>query len=241
MRSQTVFPADYSAVSWRVLFYRLGRQEILDVSILNWVYSLLALVVLVWLSGWLPGGVWTASVLTALLLGIVVTHGLLSRNDFVVFDTEPAPQLAPQALTAKEKIGVHVTGNLTVHEKFQRFTWLPGFYRSFATREHALLCRCVERRFLLLARWPDEEIGLWYAFVQPQIMRQVRWGTLHFGNAPQRALAITYHVPRSSNARRLRRKPVDETLYLTCANDGDAMRILADLLVDQPFGASASE
>ena len=62
---------------------------------------------------------------------------------------------------------MYVTGGLTVEGSEQRFTFVPGFYKTFATREHALLCQVRPAARVGVLRWPEAEVGMWYAFFQP--------------------------------------------------------------------------
>ena len=131
---------------------------------------------------------------------------------------------------------VYVTGALSVQEKMRPFTALSGFYRSFATREHALLCRVQERRVLGIATWPEEEVGLWYAFFTPQQVITIQPGTQTIGRRPLLALAVTYW-PTPPLAAKPRQMPAT-TLYLAFPNSDDHAAVLADLIVDwQPAAA----
>jgi hypothetical protein len=116
-----------------------------------------------------------------------------------------------------------------VSGKERRFTWLPGLYCSFATREHALICQQRQRRILGIGQWPEAQIGLWYAFVQPSALIDVQWGWVHFGGSAQRAISISYHPESTQKKTTLRRSAPSERLLLAFANDDDARRVFADL------------
>jgi hypothetical protein len=49
-----------------------------------------------------------------------------------------------------KRAALYITGALSVEAKVRSFTALPGFYRSFATREHVLIGRVQPRRIAAL-------------------------------------------------------------------------------------------
>ncbi|HXF62658.1 MAG TPA: hypothetical protein VNK95_13635, partial [Caldilineaceae bacterium] len=118
----------------------------------------------------------------------------------------------------------------------QRFTWLPGFYRTFATGEHAVLCLVRDRRWGYMAQWPPDEPGMWYAFFEPSVISEVRWGELRFGRNRATALAVAYHLTIPATARK-REQIRPEVLYLAVQSEADARRLFADLLQHMPAPA----
>ena len=141
-----------------------------------------------------PGPVW---VLAALLVTAAVALWLLARQ-------RAPPELHPlrrgtdsgaraRQLAPAAKIAVlYATGTLGVQGRQLLFVELPGFYRTFATREHALLCRAQPRRWAAIVAWPEEEQGLWYAFFLPDQIMTIRAGATprqpHRGNRARRHL-----------------------------------------------------
>jgi hypothetical protein len=164
----------------------------------------------------------------------------LRRRDFVKFQTTAMPAVQPEGLPASEKLPIFATGHFSVENKSKRFTWLPGFYRTFATREHALLCQLAERPFAGMANWPETEIGLWYVFFMPDAIRQIRWGRLAFGRTALPAIAVTYTPAEAPAARRRNTEPPQETIYLAFREEQTGKTILADLFHDLPEKAPAS-
>lgn len=75
----------------------------------------------------------------------------LRKRDFVNFQATALPTTSPSLLNPAHKLPIYATGLFSVENKYQRYTWLPGFYRTFATREHALLCQVAARKFLQVA------------------------------------------------------------------------------------------
>ena len=223
------FPEDFHQVTWRSLFYSVQHGEIAGVRPLRWIWIGGILLALLWLTGWFPGGYWVSVAIGGALIALMALSYALQRTDYVAFSTEPLPDISPAELPVTDKIPVYVTGALSVNGRERRFTWLPGFYRSFATREHALICQQRQRRVLGIGQWPEAQIGLWYAFIQPPALSEVQWGWLRFGGSAQRAIAITYR-PDTAHKKTLRRSAPSERLLLAFANDNDARRVFADLI-----------
>ncbi len=232
-RRPTVFPPDLERFSPALLLYLLGRGQLGGLTLLRWLWTVGLLLALVWLTGLLPGGLWVSAALLLALLAVTAARILLARRHFVRFVPLPAPAVEPIVLPPPEKLPIHVTGPLEVNGRVRPFTWLPGFYRTFATREHALLCQCRERRVLALGAWPEAETGLWYGFFRPERIRSLQWGQVTIGAIKRPGLAVE-HLPETSPnpAPGLRKRRTVETLYIACADEATARRILADLSVE---------
>lgn len=230
---RTTFPADRPPRSVRTLLYDASRYRLGSAPCLRWLLFLLGALAVVWVVGRLPGRWWVASLALLLLGTLLVLFHYWRRRDFVHFVPGPPPTITAAALSPSEKLPVMVTGLFSVEQKYQRFTWLPGFYRTFATREHALLCQVAQRTGASLIRWPEEEVGLWYIFFPPAVMRQIEWGVLTFGAEPRSAIAVTQQVtiPRQ----RLRREQTrNETFYIAFATAAVGELVWADLQHDFP-------
>lgn len=212
------------------MLYWLERGQVAGVSLLRWLWIGGLLLVLL-LPLMIPGGLWASGAIGIALAVLSIAHRLGSRHAFVRFDAETMPVVRPEPLPAAEKLPVHATGPLEVDGRVRTFVWLPGFYRTFATREHALLCQCREQRVLGIGHWREAETGLWYGFFKPEHVRALRWGKLKLGGEQRRAIAIE-HQPEANSGLRKRRGV--ETLYVACPDDSTALRILADLAVEHP-------
>jgi hypothetical protein len=233
----TAFPSEVIPLAWPVLFYNLTRFTWADMRLIRLPQSLLVLATALWATGWLPGRWWATGFCLLLLAALQWKLQRWRQQDFVRFVASTPPTVKPQRLDPKQKIPVQVTGRFAVENKIQRFTWLPGFYRTFATREHALLCQATKRTFLWLARWPETEVGLWYIFFTPQVIQRVQWGALQFGRHSRPALAVTYLLPDDKTQRR--RAETHTTVYLAFVDQAEGSAIFADLLVDLPDAALA--
>ena len=241
MRStRTVFSSDPPALSARTFLYHGSRYLIGGASLIRWLIIVLVVCGIVWAPGWLPGS-WFVSIACGLaIVALLFPLWRWRKRDFVTFEARALPSLPAAPLTPEDKIPLHATGYFNVEGKWQRFTWISGFYRVFATRERALLCLIQDKRFLYLGRLPADAVGMWYVFFMPQDVQRVAWGQLAFGREPRPALAIDYSVTVPAR-NRLRSDPtVVETLYIACQNEADAHTILADLLHDLPKDAVAN-
>jgi hypothetical protein len=128
-------------------------------------------------------------------------------------------------------VPIHASGYFTVEEKSERFTWIQGYFRTFATREHAVICLLQPKRFLL-AEWPERDVGMWYVFFSPKAVRNIRYGTVSFGRTTQPCLAIEHDIHIPKRGRFSRERTVQETVILASPTEEDTRRILADLLHD---------
>lgn len=226
----TTFLPDLPLTSWRDWLYALTHAQWLGLTLIRWLYLVLSALAGGWLLFALPGG-WPIS-----LGWLAVAGGLWGlaryarRRRFTRFRTTATTLPAPAKMALADKRPLYITGALSVEAKVRSFTALPGFYRSFATREHALIGRVMPRRVAALAAWPEDEIGLWYAFFTPPQIIAVAPGQQQIGRQWLLALAVTYRPAPLPNARR--RTPNATTLYLAFPDPDDYTAVLADLLVE---------
>ena len=134
---------------------------------------------------------------------------------------------------------MYVSGLLAVGNKVRRFGGLPGFYRTFATREHALLCQVRPRRLVGLVAWPAEEVGLWYAFFTAADIHAIHPGLIAFDRQPLYAFALDY-TPAKPLGGKKRRRPQRLTLYVAFTQEADFYAALADLAVE-PLAATQTQ
>ena len=232
--ARTEFLPDRPVDTLRALAYHLDRQRLAGIPAIRWLYGLLTVLALIGLLR--PGaGWWFAGGLLLMLLALWLWLRVLRGHDFVRF-TPQAHAAAPGQetlgpLKPADKLPVYVSGFLSVDTRVRRFAALPGFYRTFATREHALLCQARPRRFGGAAAWPEEEQGLWYAFFQAPQVRSLQTGEIAFDRASFRGLKIEYEPAQpldGKSKRRYRRV----TLYLAFPQAADCQAALADLMVE---------
>lgn len=233
--ARTEFLPDRPIDTPRALAYYLGRQQLAGFPVLRWLYGLLIVLALLLLLQ--PGFGWGAAVAVLLLLAALwVWHRSLRSSGFVRFTPQsfipPTGHISPRPLAPADKLPVYVSGFLSVDGKMRRFAALPGFYRTFATREHALLCQARPRRFSALATWPEEEEGLWYAFFYARQVRQLQIGEIAFDRALLRGFAVEYVPDHPLDGKSRRRQPQRITLYVAFPEATDYQSALADLIVE---------
>lgn len=226
---RTTFPEDHPRISVRTALYYASRYQLGSASLLRWLFFLLGAGGAVWAVGWLPGRWWGTGCMLILLVALLVIFRYWQQRDFVRFVPAPPPIIPAQSLSPQDKAPVMVTGFFSVENKYQRFTWLPGFYRTFATREHALICQITQRPWAGLVRWPDADIGLWYIFFSPSDIRQLQWGELFFGADPRLAIAITHRITIPKQSRFRSEQVHDEIIYLAFETAAIGETIWADL------------
>jgi hypothetical protein len=140
---------------------------------------------------------------------------------------------------------VRATGLFEVGGKAQRFTELPAFYRSFSTREHAIMAVVQpSRRLTGLARWPEHELGTWYIFVKHNELRQVQPGVLGFGRSrrPALRLLVEQALPDKNTVLdawglqwgkdKSQLKTRQQIIYLSFDGEAERARVLGDLMAD---------
>ncbi len=241
---RTEFPTHLPrTASMRTWLYHLSRRQTGGVPTLRWLLLPIVLLALFWGAGWLPGRWWGMGLSLLVLATLVTVVQRWRQRDFVRFVPGPvvpteasdsfAPPLAPP-LAPEAKLPVYVTGHFAVEEKRSRFTAMPGFYRTFSTREHALLCRLKESPFLGVSRWPDEDFGMWYIFLAPKDIARVETGHLHFDGQPRVSLAVQHRIDVPKRGFRSGTRSVLQTVYITPCDGSDLAPILADLLHDRP-------
>ena len=179
---------------------------------------------------------WHWLILALLLLSgaaVVALRGWAARRSYVVFRPEPglAPP-APQPLLPEDKIPLRATGRFDVQSRERLFADLPAYWRTYASREHAVLAIQHPSRFLLLGHSRDEDAGMWYAFIPPAAIGEVTPGQLRYGRQVSPGLRVVYR--RQPPARDGKRPPkaVVATIYLAFEDEAARVRVWADLAVD---------
>jgi hypothetical protein len=99
----------------------------------------------------------------------------------------------------------------------------PANYTTFETREHCVMTKVPRTRLFLLGKSREDEVGWWYTFFQPNMIRSVKSGWLHFGLRPRPTLRL--EIVRLDG-------PDDETLYLSFDDEATLSLVLADLQYD---------
>lgn len=234
---RTVFLPDVPVQSIYSTIYA-SRRFLLGAAPAGRYFTLsLLMLAAIWATGLLPGRWIGVAILLLLFAAYLVAVRVLSKRDYVTFRAGSLPAVVPSATDPGESLPVYATGRLSVEGKEQRFTCLPGFYKTFATREHAVLCLVRDRRAYGLLRWPQDETGMWYGFFEPDAVQRIEWGSLSFAAQPMPALAVEYELcEKKPNRFRRGENEIcrNETLYISARDEGILRRIVADLAADVP-------
>lgn len=210
-------------------FYQLNRHHLSDIPLSRWIQIILlggaVLAILMKFSGY-----W---IVVGLLIGAFIAFTAMSiywrQRHYLHFIEKSAPPVSPVALKPADKLPIISSGDFDVEGKQANFTWLQGYFRTFATREHAVLCLVQPSRFALLGQWPEKEVGMWYVFFKDDEVEAIRWGEIHYGGKKLSGLAIEYRVFIPKQKRFERDRFQRRKVYIGCEQEEDTRRILADL------------
>lgn len=209
--------------------YRLRRHLWLSWSLARWLgLLLLAAAVAALISAWpQPWPAIPPSLVLLTYLGLMVWA---ARRGYVHFEPDaqilPGPQ--PEPLRKEEMVPARVSGWFGVEGRTQYYVGLEADVETVGTREHIVLGRVHPSRFLLVGRWPAEDMGWWYIFLQPQMIRALDVGHLYSGPRPQMALRLVYAPDEETQ----------QTIYLAFDGAAPLRRVWDDLLLDAPEGVS---
>ncbi len=216
------------------LFYRLNRHYMGDVSLSRWIQIILLIPAALAVIG-RPQGYW---LVTGGMLVLFAAFTILStrwrRQHYIHFTAATMPEISPHPLQPADKLPIFASGLFSVEGKYADFTWLQGYFRTFATREHALICLVQPSRFALLGSWPEKEVGMWYIFFKDDEMGEVRWGELQFGSQRLPGIAVDHSIFVPKRGRFDRDKTLQRTVYIACPDAADLQRIVADLRYRRP-------
>ena len=175
-----------------------------------------------------PGGWASGLIAGALLISYFAVSVWASRNAYVEFVPDKSLGLSPLGTHAKlrpqDKVEVRATGLFEVEGRRQFFVELQAYFRTFATREHAIMALVPRSRFLWVGQWPEDELGMWYIFFLPQQVISLEAGALAFRSFPRPALRVTYRAQKGL-----------ERVYLSFASEEDRRRVWDDIAHDAAF------
>jgi hypothetical protein len=80
-----------------------------------------------------------------------------------------------------DKVQMRATGRFAVNGQAHDFADLLAYWRTFASREHAVMAIQHDSHWLLLGTMPEELVGMWYIFFAPEAVRNLTPGRLTFG------------------------------------------------------------
>jgi hypothetical protein len=222
------------------LAYQLQLHRLGSWSLHRWGVTLAlgaaAFLILQWLVRGRPPVPWWHWLLPAALIAATIGLILLQRwataRHYVRFTPEPAAAApAPLALDPRDKVQVRATGRFQVEGRSGEFANLLSYWRTFASREHAIMAISHGSRFLLIGFTPEDQVGMWYIFFMPQAVRTVTAGRLTFGADEGPALCVRYVRSEANADSKKPPRQVDETVYLTFEDDATRRRVWGDLLL----------
>jgi hypothetical protein len=168
------------------------------------------------------------------LLGLVVlvlylgALGWASRRRYLWFESvlDPAemfPRISDApSMSVEELVPVRASGFFSVEGQERYFVDLEADIKMVACRERIVMGRAHPSRFLLLGRWPVEELGWWYIFVSPSAVEQVNLGRLHFGRSERPAIRVMHTLDGETQ----------QTAYIASEDLTVLRRVWDNLLLD---------
>lgn len=216
--------------------YKLERHRLFNVRLRRW----LILVCLV-----LPATLWlgfggtsrlTAALVTLAALGVFAATWWAGRQHYVRFeelgsgkaeefnqgaDQKPADPPPP----AMSRLHTCATGFFEVSGMRRYFVETPADFTTFETGEYCVMTKVPFTRFLLLGKSRQNEVGWWYTFFQPAMIRSVVSGCLYFGLHPRPALCL--EIGGSDDSQK------NESLYISFENEASRSLVLAGLQAAQ--------
>ncbi|MBN1661162.1 MAG: hypothetical protein JXA93_22410 [Anaerolineae bacterium] len=208
----------------------MRRHLFFSWSLARWLGTLLLVGVFWALLRWWPN-VGPGVAFGALWVAFIAWLVWAQRCRYVHFEplSDPAARLDGEPLPplhTEELVPARATGWFTVEGLNGYLVDLEADFETVGTREHIVLARLYRSRFLLLGRWPAYQIGWWYIFFMPGMIRQMCIGHLHAGHKPGLALQIVYTPDEET----------ERTIYLAFDDPAALRRVWADLLLDAPPG-----
>ncbi len=218
-------------MAYQLRAHRLGDTP-LDVLGRNLLLIASAIILLQWVFRGrppLPAWHWiTLGLIVAAALGLSLLRSAGARAGYVRFTAQPALD-APTAaaMPPADKAALFASGRFSVQDKHAVLADLMAYWRSFETREHAIMAIQHASRFLLGSR-PDDQVGMWYIFFRPEDVIEVMPGTVTFGTTGRPGLRVIYRSQPSDDSK----KPVREVAYLAFENEAGRESVWADLRAD---------
>jgi hypothetical protein len=210
--------------------YRLRRHYWLGLPLAYWFALLMFVAALGALLRW-RSFPWPAVALAGLVLAYALTLFWASRQGYARFvasllTDECSPGHSPVPLPSHEAVPMRTTGWFEVEGEKRYLVDLEADFETAGTREHIVMGRIHPSRFLLFGTWPKRDLGWWYIFFQPSMIRQMHQGTLYHGFQPRPAIGLVYEPDPTAR----------QTVYLTFYDKQALYRVWDDLLVDAPQG-----
>lgn len=198
--------------------YQLNRHRVgpLRLNLVPLVLSLASGVI--WRVGGLAGE--QAVLIIVLCLILVLVTLLAKRQGFIVFRRQgeiSSPGVA--RLAPDEKAAVQATGLFEVRGERRYFVEVAADFATMETREHIVMARMLNSRFLVGA--PKGDVGWWYIFFKPHMIGGIEVGEVCFGLKARPAIKL---ITTSEGK--------VEPVYLSFDDPLQMQRVLEDLCRD---------
>ncbi len=169
--------------------------------------------------------IWTAILALVLLLISFLLEAVGEKSLYVEFKPSGETPPDPAPLRPEEKVHIRATGQFEVEGKRKKFANLEAYFRTFNNREHAIMAWVPASRYLLVGKWPEEDLGLWYIFFKYDQMVELVPGTVIFSGESKRCLRIR-HIDSEKE------KPKELSTFLSFSTEEEMRAVWADLLWD---------
>lgn len=174
---------------------------------------------LIWRRGGLTGE--RAALIIVLCLVLVLVTLLAKRQGFIVFRRQgetSSPGVA--RLAPDEKVAIRATGLFEVRGERRYFVEVTADFATMETREHIVMARMLDSRFLVGA--PKDDVGWWYVFFKPHMIEGIEVGQVHFGLRARPAIKLGYKTAEEKV----------EPVYLSFNDPLQMQQVLQDLRRD---------
>lgn len=219
---------------WYALSYKLGTHYLGGISLHNWLWGVVVILLTLAVVGRVSWWWAVAGVLVSLALW---GGGELARHRRFVHFVPGSLELegvTQQPIVVDEHVPVRASGEFAVGDGKRLMLNEPAIYTFVRTREHVLMVHLKRTRFLLFARSNPSEVGWWYAFFKPEHLIGVQSGRIADGLRAYPCLALTWQAEPGGVSKQ---DGVTETVYIGSENPNTLARILDDLRRDTPAQA----
>ncbi len=218
--------------AYRLRHHRLGEWP-LDRCGMTAALVAAAAILLRWVAAGMPAVPALHWGFPALLLaaaaGLLYGGHWARRRMYVIFEPQSDQAPAPRQLDPADKVLVHSTGQFEVADRSQFFADLLAYWRTFGSREHAVMAIVPRSRYLLFGHVSEREIGMWYIFFQPQTIEEIVPGMLAFGRTRRQALRVSYRYTPPAGSKRKPPQPIMRVVYLGFEDDAARQQVWADV------------
>lgn len=223
--------------SYYKILHNLDTHYFVEVKLRAWLNWALVILAVLALLGRFPGS-YAAAILFLLIIAFLSLSSRYARGRYYIHfvpEKNPEPPDEPPApLWPEDKLRLHASGHFHVEGMEGDWTRLVAYYRTFETREHAIMARRTPTQFLKVGQVNPETLGMWYIFIAPENLLDVTPGRIYFGGEGEPGLRLRW--------RRFDEKgrPVESFAFLHFDSEPDRRRVQADLLLDMGGPAQRS-